>query len=748
MNKLRLLSFFVSFCCFLSAWTKPVDVEKAKTVATNFLTSKSLLRNAEQKELTLAFMATNKTLLKSTNSTVSYYIFNVERDNGYVIVSGDDAAKPILGYSNTGKYDENNVPPAFNYWMGCLQEEIEEAINNQKSSSNENVQEWNNYYTGNIPILKSTHAVQPLILTQWNQNDPYNRLCPNNYLTGCIATTMSQIMNYYKYPDKGTGIIPSYITATEKIPIAAIDFSQENDYDWSNMTNTYSETSREIEIQAVATLMRHTAASVTTDFLSDASAATMSSPARSWIKYFDYDASLTAKQRIFYSDTEWEEMLKHEIANHRPVFYSGLRPTVAVGHAFICDGYDDAGLFHFNWGWGGTLDGYFLTTALNLNGDSYNRGQMIIINIFPNEGNEENYEMKLKAGTSLFFTDENMEAVKIGEKFNVTAQFQNAGTNDFYGSLGIALVDENDIILEIIGTQNFYNKTTKTYYMDFLFPDWSSFENAFEIPCIVSDGISAGNYYVKAAVRPLGKDWMIINGQYELNENGEEVYTSRLDLEVLNESITDNSELYLHNPGKFGYTGGFLTSRLIQGEEANFHLSVLNENATFAGDLELGLYDESNTLVQEIETIKVFMGEKDTLSFIFNAILTVDPGEYVLTLKAKPGFGEQFIVPGYDMETQNEIVVQVGDPTHINQVTFADSFSVYPNPVSDRIYISNEEFYIQSIKIYDLTGRVVKDIKVNREDKISIPVSNLKAGTYLLSIFTSEGKVTKKIIKK
>jgi hypothetical protein len=204
---------------------------------------------------------------------------------------------------------------------------------------------------------------------------------------------MAQIMKYHEHPTTRTVAIPGYTTETYTISIPNITGT--TNYDWSNMSNTYTTSGTSVTTNAVATLMYHCGISVKMDYKLSAnggSSAYSFDVASALISYFGYDAGIAYCNRNYYSYTEWIDLLKTEIRANRPVYYSGHGS--GGGHAFVCDGYDTDNLFHFNWGWSGSSDGYFEISALNpsslgIGGGAggYNQSQAIITGIQPATGN-------------------------------------------------------------------------------------------------------------------------------------------------------------------------------------------------------------------------------------------------------------------------------------------------------------------------------------------------------------------------
>lgn len=281
---------------------------------------------------------------------VALYMFNGTA-GGYVIVAADDACpNRILGFSDSGTIDPANMPPALSQWLDGIAGEIQMM----RAADAAPTRAANVH--GNI-------VVEPLITTQWGQGSPFNMLCPTldgaQCVTGCAATAMAQLMNYYKWPAKGKGSI-SYTDDMGCGKEISVDFSQ-SVYDWDNMPDIYGTAATEAQKQAVATLMRDCGASIQMYYTPSGSGATIGMVTSALKRNFSYSAAVTDIYRNNYDDDDWEYMLRSELEKLHPVIYAGHTET--DGHAFICDGYDDAGYFHFNFGWNGASDGWYLTSA-------------------------------------------------------------------------------------------------------------------------------------------------------------------------------------------------------------------------------------------------------------------------------------------------------------------------------------------------------------------------------------------------
>ena len=523
MNMKTFNTILLVTICFFPAWlqAKQVSQESALQVAEMQVRSRNQLRSNQTPALNLIHTETadNKVtnaLFKSsgiTSTNVIYYVYNVE-GNGFVIVSGDDIAAPILGYSDSGTYDPTNLPPNFVYYMNCLAQEIKEGIANNIPQSEETKEQWDAYLTGSS--LKAAASTTPLLDIEgikWGQNAPYNGMCPlikqTQTVTGCVATAMAQIMRYYKYPNQGKGTVGSYrsynIDSTVVITIPSKNLSQSN-YNWNIMTPTYPNAvynGNDPAQNAVALLMYDCGISAYTqyDIPANGSGANDWDAGYALINNFSYSKGLIYKQRMFYSNAQWETLLKAEIDAGRPVFYAGTDSIQNIGHAFICDGYDSNNYFHFNWGWNGTLQStYFPTTVLNVSGYKLNQYQEILAGISPNNGGANNYEIILDGGDAahpMTFTSSKSQVNNNStDQFNVTAQYYfNIGFTPLKCFLGVALYNQTNQLVQILAITTLDNKKA-AFDLEPMGSGWGIGWTGITIP----SSVSPGNYFIQPIV--------------------------------------------------------------------------------------------------------------------------------------------------------------------------------------------------------------------------------------------------------
>lgn len=346
---------------FNSMFAGPVDKDYAK-----YLGEKFVKVNFEQKQNSSLDLVYTMNL---DSGEPCFYVFNVS-DYGFVFVSANDYSRPILGYSEEGIFDVNNIAPGLGFMMEEYKNSISYAVENNIEPSVNIVSEWKSLENCGLvkPNMRGL-GIDPLCTTKWNQSWPYNKFCPEqpaswasngHVVVGCVATAMAQIMAYWDHPVQGQG---SHTYNAALYGPQTANFG-ETTYDWANMPNTISSSSPEVEIDAVALISYHCGVSVNMqyDVNGDGSGAHSSDVPAAIRNYFRY-AQSTYESKGNY-DT-WLSKLKSAIDMRRPVYYSGC--STQGCHAFVCDGYDQNELFHFNYGWGGSGDGFFAPDAIEYN---------------------------------------------------------------------------------------------------------------------------------------------------------------------------------------------------------------------------------------------------------------------------------------------------------------------------------------------------------------------------------------------
>lgn len=360
----RSFLLIIALLVFNTMFANPVDVNRAKELGHKFV--KANFEQKQNSDLNLVYT------MKTDSGEPCFFVFNVS-DYGFVIVSADDFVRPILGYSEDGIFDVNNIAPGLGFMMEEYQTSITYAIREVAEATDEVAAEWNSLEAnGKLKPATRGEKVGPLCTTQWDQSWPYNYYCPEQpaswssngrSVVGCVATAMAQIMKYWNYPTQGSGS-HSYKPFTDEYdyPVQTANFG-ETTYDWDNMPNTINANSPQEQIEAVALLSYHCGVSVNMMYDDDgtgAGAFSMDVP-YALNKFFNY-AQCTYREKSVPAQV-WDTYIRTALEMHRPVYYSGVSVD-GGGHAFICDGFDENGLFHFNYGWSGSGDGFFASTAI------------------------------------------------------------------------------------------------------------------------------------------------------------------------------------------------------------------------------------------------------------------------------------------------------------------------------------------------------------------------------------------------
>ena len=364
----------------------------------------------------------------------AYYVFNNDA-GGFVIIAGDDAVTPVLGYTSTGSFDAENLPDGLKDLLKSYERQIAALGDN---------------YVANQTATRAGFTGENLLNTaKWNQNAPFNKYTPNNYVTGCVATAGAIVMKHHGYPAKGTGS-HSY-TWNGKTWTANF----EHDYDWANMPAKYDGTN-DAAFDGVARLMADLGVAVEMQYNKDGSGAYIGNLVTALQKYFGYSklSHLMAIEDV--GAEAWNSRLREEIDANRPVLYAASDPA-AGGHAFVIDGYKDES-FSVNWGWGGYCDGFYQIGALNPEsagkptGDKYNVSQSAVFGMEPSDGTEKISGMGFLTNVGeLQMLNMNITDVKKGQNGVIfSVPIGNTGDQPFNGEVAVALMNAKGEMREIV----------------------------------------------------------------------------------------------------------------------------------------------------------------------------------------------------------------------------------------------------------------------------------------------------------
>jgi len=380
MKKLVLLISILIIGISITSLAKKVDIKDARLAGKNFYFERvNIHGDIPYNSLTVA-----EEFIEKDGAEPMFYIFNF-KDKGFIIVSAEDACTPILGYSFESSYRFDNHSDAFLSMIDKFRREINYVRHNNLLPDETIIQTWERLSVTDSNQLENPRAildVAPLISNDWNQDFPYNAMCPEDPASGgtynghvpvgCTATSMTQIMYYWRYPKNGQGYHCS--THTEYGPQCA-DFAN-TIYDWDGMAEKPTK-----ECDPVAILSWHGGIGVDMDWAPDGSGAQCSKVPIALKNYFKYAATCYFQNRPPGSSTAWKNKMKQNLDSKLPLQYSGFSPT--VGHAFVCDGYQANDFFHFNFGWGGQDNGYYTIDNINPGGYTFNDDQAAVFDIMP-----------------------------------------------------------------------------------------------------------------------------------------------------------------------------------------------------------------------------------------------------------------------------------------------------------------------------------------------------------------------------
>ena len=591
---MKQIFFLAALLLAATAIAAPISQNQAQQAAASFLSQHHPGKVTKLTPVT-------STKFRASGDNASFYIFNASREQGFVIVSGDDRTTPILGYVDNGNFDPNNIPANMKAWLEGYQEQI--SMLDQLGITEA--------YNESFTMRPTRNSISPMITSHWDQGAPYWEQCPEFMdidengdtvgelaYTGCVAVSMSQILNYYKSPLRCTQIIPSYLVtyywqeeygAFDTDPLDPIFF------DWDNMRDNYTGAETQAEKDAVAWLMLYAGCAAHMQYGVNASSTSDPYIPTAFNEYFNYDAKLV--YRSDYEQAEWEDMIYNELVEGRPLIYNG-RAGSGGGHSFVCDGYAYGDLFHINWGWGGLGDGYFVLSVLNpyaggigstTSLEGYNIDQTAVIGIQPGySGTPAEVDHRLTVFNMYYTGTSSFERSDDGSfKLNKRRYIKVTGEDHIDDGTkylrGIALYDSNDNFIDIIA---------QTYYASgylSITDSWPDTQSSVTYP--FGQGLPNGSYKIKPVCSlPGTNEWkpMIESDRFyvEATINGDWVT-------MTNHPIVDLQSM------NFEFTGGEKV-----GLAEQCHVTVKNNSADrFSGKLYLYVDNEQFDEYSEFTTV-------------------------------------------------------------------------------------------------------------------------------------------------
>lgn len=335
--------------CTITSQAKPINVSFAQTAALKLANNQLAMERATPE---LVYMGPNE----------AFYVFNIG-DHGFVIIAGDDAYRPVIGYSNETTFDATHIPPALqDYLEGIAVRIVRLRSKGNAIASPMVAAEWDYILTyGRLISRNGGREASYFCQTKWDQTYPYNYCCPEDpdgsgghAIVGCLATAMSQLMRFWAYPAQGIG---DHCYYHEDYGQICADFGGTT-YDWNNMPNVLDDNSSEAEKLATGTLCFHCGVTIDMGYGPDGSGGASGPIPGVMHDYFNYSDAIVQLRRNDYGLEEWKTMVREQFDMGWPMYYGGCQDGGC--HAFVCDGYDDHDMFHFNLGWGGGSDGWYI----------------------------------------------------------------------------------------------------------------------------------------------------------------------------------------------------------------------------------------------------------------------------------------------------------------------------------------------------------------------------------------------------
>lgn len=725
MKKTYLL--FIILFVSIVAMGGNVTPDEARQKISKFMSSRRA-GAAFQNQSTLRLVNTSHYRTRDEKMAPSYYVFNVGEGQGYVIAGADDRIPVVLGYSNMGKFDPDNIPVNMKSWLQSYSDQMAYLDQHPEAAAPRRTVEGEAI----APLLDNKYE-KPIA---WDQRSPYNDLCPldgdGRSLTGCVATAMAQVMYFWKYPNYSVADIPSYTTERKKIEVSGI--AKGARIDWDNMLPQYKGNETDAQKQAVANLMLLCGTSVQMDYTSDVSGAKSADVATALLTYFDYDATTTHEFHAYYRAAEWNQKVYDELKAGRPVFYDGS--SSGSGHAFVVDGYSSDDYFHVNWGWGGSSNDYFLLSILDSNNnsgagatnssDGYSFDQGAIFGAQPNKNTPI---------TDLVMTTDDY-ALPNGKTFTRTSVNDDFVIKVFFSYLNTYYVTYPfETGIGVFSSEGDYLGLVQGYWAEF--KPLTGFFNpdATSLDIIIGKGAESGTFILVPMSRRKDTDKWYIN-------RGADIY------KIV--GVIDGNTLTLYG-ATFGLTG----TMSFEGNKLTDHAISAKSNITNNGTAYLGeIFLVVDGKMVGGRHFDIGANQTTTVDISF----TPDtPGEKVVSLCTRSWNSEKREYEYIPFITSTVTV----DETPVVKLSFtgvvenAEDYVVSDNIIKFKTTVTNSSAnaydHVISISLYKdghddyfyLSKKIIKDVQIasGESEDINVFFDNLENERYMLFVeYRKEGK--------
>lgn len=745
MAKRLFIAAFLGLAVMIQA--NPIDTRKALKVARNFWNTNPQTSKVEA-ELALTDIA-------SDNGFGTFYIIRNTLGNGFVIVSADDCVQPILAYSATDGIEETGLPATTKVFLSSYNRQIEHCIEHKSPASADSQRLWNQYLSGEGVAYDKGAIVGPLVQTKWNQMPIYNGLCPydRSYgftASGCTAIAMAQAMKYWNHPAVGIG---SNTYTHENYGTLSANFDNTR-YDWDNMPAQLFNSSTFAQRNAVQTLVLHCGISVNMHYGESSSASVHGSDYTSseyaFKTFFGYKDTIHSEYRGDFTDSAWAQLLKNELDARRIVVYSGFDYTDTndiSGHAFICDGYDNTGKYHFNWGWGGSYDGYFELSYL-YPGMSFDSVQQAIIYMEPDS------DLLMVAPTTLQIAGEGGSG-----NTTVTASSDSVDWTATPNSPWITVSPAS-------GSGNGSNSNITITLA-------ANDGNASRIGTVT---ITQGDQFKTVYIEQPAADHMASGWYGNASGSETEEFTST-DMNMIivrpesygNFSVGDKITHVKFKPASGGsFMGRALQIKIFKNVDYSVLATGECDSSTAIGRATFTqAYNVENLNTEQVVALTtpyeitsspfwIVLQSQSPMKIVSKRTCTNVPATDMPRLSDISGhylrgYRSNHTCPAVDFNANEDqqcdveyyfaFKVQLGNSIDIkNPEEAKQTLKLYPNPARNTVNFSEA---VKHVEVYDNTGRKI----MSADDAESIDISNLKAGFYALRITTDNGILIKKVVK-
>lgn len=687
--------------CLLPLKAQTVEQDKALNVARNFYVERLTALNDNTKAIPVLSDFELLNISRHATGKPLYYVFDV-KNGGFVIASAQAGAYPIIGYSFDNKFAEPINCPAFNEWMKNYSNQITSAVNNNLSPTQEIEQAWIRY-NGSSVTTKDVKAVNPLLLTNWDQSQFYNAMCPvdangsgGHVYAGCVATSMAQVMKYYNFPVQGTGS-NSYNSSPYGTQSANFGTAV---YRWNEMPLSLTTFNT-----AVAELLYHCGVSVNMNYGADGSSASTTTAATALKNRFKYASSASYKSKYTYTTTNWNNLLKGNLDAGKPMIYSGS-PQSGAGHAWNCDGYQGTDHFHMNWGWSGYYNGYFYLNALTAGGDDFSYFQGAVVDIYPGS----NYPYFCSGSKTLTGT------IGTFDDGSGPSNYQN--NSDCYWLIDPTInVARIKLSFDALNIESSHDVITVYDGDNTSAPVLGTFSGS-TIPSLITSNTN------KVLVRFQTNATANLSGWHASYTTTFPNYCTNLQtLTAITDTFSDGSGSSPYNP---------VTScrwRIAPPGASSITLNFQEFNIPNVTDV-LEIYDQSTGNV----LLDTYNGTTPPASYTYNA------SKILVWLKTNTQ------TPGQGFRASYSAVV-----SGIDQEADLTQFDVYPNPAQDMLHVAltGKTEGQARVSLMNISGQTVYSadkVYPQGNTSFSIPVSNLAQGIYILQVLTNKSIINQRII--